>query len=86
LGHTGYYRKFDKNYACITTPLTYFLKKNSFAWNEEATFAFTYLKDVMTSTLVLKTPNFGKASTIECDASLQGIRVVLMQEGGTIGF
>jgi hypothetical protein len=86
LGLTRYYQKFVKNYACIAGPLTSLLKKNSFVWNEEATLAFSLLKDVMSSTLVLETPNFGKTFIVECDASRQGIGVVLMQEGRPLAF
>jgi hypothetical protein len=36
LGLTGYYRKFIKNYAHLTTPLSNLLKKNSFKWDNSA--------------------------------------------------
>jgi hypothetical protein len=62
------------------------LNKNSFVWNEEATLAFSLLKDAMSSTPVLATPNFGKTFIVECDASGQGIGVVLMQEGRSLDF
>jgi hypothetical protein len=32
LGLTGYYRRFIKNCAHLTTPLSNLLKKNSFQW------------------------------------------------------
>jgi hypothetical protein len=36
LGHTGYYRKFIKGYAQITTPMENILKKDcQFSWTEE---------------------------------------------------
>jgi hypothetical protein len=36
LGHTGYYRKFIKGYAQITTPMEKLLKKEAkFQWNED---------------------------------------------------
>jgi hypothetical protein len=53
LGLIGYYRNFFNNYACIVGPLTYFLNKNSFVCKEEDTLAFSLLKDVMSSTLVI---------------------------------
>lgn len=36
LGHTGYYKKFIKGYAHITTPMEKLLKKDvTFYWNED---------------------------------------------------
>ena len=35
LGLSGYYRRYVKNYAHKTAPVTDLLKKNSFQWNDE---------------------------------------------------
>jgi hypothetical protein len=40
----------------------------------------------MTSTLVLETPSFGKTFIIECDASIQLIGEIFMQEGKPLDF
>jgi hypothetical protein len=61
-------------------------KKNSFVLNSEATLAFSLLKDSMSSTLVLETPDFGKTFIVECDVSRQEIGVILMQEGRPLAF
>jgi hypothetical protein len=86
LGLTGYYQRFIKDYAHLTTPLSNFLKKNSFKWDNCAQECFETLKRVMSSTLVLATPNFAKPSIAECDASRIGIGAILMQDGHPIAF
>ncbi|GJW51736.1 retrotransposon-related protein [Tanacetum coccineum] len=86
LGLTGYYRRFIKNYAVISHPLTKLLKKNSFGWNVEAETAFKTLKEAMISTPVLSLPNFNKEFVVETDACDVGIGAVLLQDGHPIAY
>jgi hypothetical protein len=86
LGLTGYYHMFVRHYRRIATPLMALTKKDSFSWTPEETKAFEQLKEVMCKAPILTTPHFTKTFIVECDASGNGIGVVLMQEGRTLSF
>ena len=83
---TGYYRNFVRNYGRIAAPLTSLLKKYAFSWIPKETQAFQQLKEAMCKALVLVTLEFKNTFIVECDASGNGIGVVLMQEGHPISF
>jgi hypothetical protein len=86
LGLTGYDRKFVWHYGRIAAPLTTLTNKDSFSSTPQATKDFEQLKEVMCKALVLTTPDFKKTFIVECDASGNGIGVVLMQEGRPLDF
>ena len=70
----------------IETPLTTLLKMDAFSQTQDAIQGFEKLEEAMCRTLVLGTPHFTKTFILECDASRNGIGVVLMQEGRPISF
>jgi hypothetical protein len=88
LGLASYYRKFIKNFAKITAPLTNLLKKSivTYEWEGACNKAFEALKGILVKVPVLKLPDFGKDFEIHFDASDFAIRGVLMQEGRPVAF
>jgi hypothetical protein len=86
LGLAGYYRKFVKEYGTIAAPLTALLRKDGFAWTEEATTAFDALKHTITSAPILTLPDFTLPFIVECDASSYGFGAVLLQDQHPVAF
>jgi hypothetical protein len=82
LGHTGYYRKFIKGYAQITTPMEKILKKDyKFNWKEECQQRFDTLKQNMVTKPIFIFPNWRKQFHVHVDASSITLGVVLAQPG-----
>jgi hypothetical protein len=87
LGLAGYYRRFILNFSKITKPITELLKKgNKYVWSEACDEAFKYLKELLTTSLVLAQPDTTKLFDVYCDASGTGLGGVLMQEGRVISY
>ena len=81
LGTAGWYRRFIKNYAMISAPISDCLKKRStFEFSKEAEEAVRELKRALTTAPVLIHPNFQRMFFIQCDASDKGIGAVLYQK------
>ena len=62
------------------------MKKDNFQWTQVAEDAFHQLKRIMCAAPVLAMPDFQKDFVIEYDASENGIRAVLLQEGRPISY
>ena len=80
LGLTGYFRRFIKGYATITSPLEKLkLKDAKFEWTQECEDAIEELKIKLCSPPVLAYPLFDKPFIIYTDASKLAVGAILMQ-------
>jgi hypothetical protein len=85
LGLEGYYRRFIKDFSKIAKSMTKLLEKNkAFEWTKECQTSFEELRKHLTSAPVLILPDLTKKFDIYCDASRQGLKCVLMQEGQVV--
>jgi hypothetical protein len=81
LGMVGYYRKFCKNFAHITLPLTNLLKaREKFEWSEHCQKAFDSLKYIICNYPVLRAPDFNYPFSLAVDASDEAAGAVLLQK------
>ena len=80
LGLTGYYRRFIKDYARISTPLFRLLQNEvDFHWSTECQMAFDTLKQALISPPVLAYPNLEYPFILTCDAPGTAISYILSQ-------
>ena len=71
----------------LAKPMTALLEKNDkFVWSKKCQVNFEELKKRLTTTPVLVLPDLSKNFSIYCDASRQGLRCVLMQEGRVVAY
>ena len=85
LGLESYYKRFVKGLSMTATPMIRLLQKNvRFEWSEKCQASFENLKSFLTEAPVLTQPTYGKEYMIFSDASLNGLRCVLMQEGKVV--
>ena len=82
LGFCGYYRRFIKDYANLTSPLEKICNKknkNEISWNDEAVKAFNTLKGLLILPPVLSFPNDKDIFILDTDASDVALGAVLSQ-------
>lgn len=87
LGLAGYYRKYVRNYASISKPLTVLLHKNiPFIWTIDTQVAFDTLKHALVTAPVLALPDFACTFIVETDVCDVGIGAVLIQNNHPLAF
>ena len=82
LGMTGKYKRFVRDYAIITEPLTELIKKNSpedVQGDVRTELAFQKLKQMLVSTPLMQNPDFTRTFVLQTDASGTGVGAVLSQ-------
>ncbi|GJT03096.1 putative nucleotidyltransferase, ribonuclease H [Tanacetum coccineum] len=83
LGHTGFYRRFIKDFSKIARPLTKLLEKDTpFEFNEECHNAFKLLKEKLTCAPVIVSPNWNLPFELMCDANDFAFGAILGQKDG----
>ena len=85
MGLTGYYHRFIENFSKIAYPITILQKKSvRFIWNKKCQDSFEKLKQLLTTTPVLKMIDPSKYFVVCIDVSKEGLGGVLTQEGHVI--
>ncbi|XP_072058159.1 uncharacterized mitochondrial protein AtMg00860-like [Arachis hypogaea] len=78
LGHAGFYRRFIKDFSKVTLPLSHLLQKDvKFHFDEDCKKAFDKLKDALTTTPIVRGPNWDQPFEIMCDASNHTVAAML---------
>ena len=80
LGHTGFYRRFIKDFSKIAKPLYKLLEKDAkFIWDEDCQKSFEELKAYLTTAPIVRAPNWELPFEVMCDARDLAIGAVLGQ-------
>ena len=82
LGLCNFYRKFQKNYAQVTSKLSAVLQKNKqWRWGEAERVTFNEIKEKFMSMIMMKHPDFQQKFYLQTDASNIALGAELYQEG-----
>ncbi|CAN6712698.1 unnamed protein product [Malus baccata var. baccata] len=80
LGHTGFYRRFIKDFSKIAQPLCRLLQKEvAFEFDDACSTAFKQLKEALTSAPIITPPDWSLPFELMCDVSDYAIGGVLGQ-------
>ena len=80
LGHTGYYRKFVRQYFDITYPLEELLRADvPYQWTTECQQSFELLKRKLVEAPILKFPDWSRKFHVHIDASALVVGAILAQ-------
>ena len=80
LGHTGFYKRFIMDFSKIVKPFYKLLEKEAkFMWDEDCQRSFEELKAYLTTTPIVRAPNWKLPFEVMCDTSDLAIGVVLGQ-------
>ncbi|KAJ9518796.1 hypothetical protein QJQ45_026090, partial [Haematococcus lacustris] len=91
LGAANFVRKFVHNFSAISAPLTDLCGKLSatfpwHSWPDHERLAFYELKAAVANVPMLRLPDHTQPFQVYCDASLQGVGAVLMQDGYPLAY
>jgi hypothetical protein len=76
-----YYQWLVERFSKIANPITKLPKKNNkYVWTEKCVDSFRRLKELLTTTPILKVPNMDEDFLVCTDASKEGLGRVLMQD------
>ncbi|GKA48345.1 putative nucleotidyltransferase, ribonuclease H, partial [Tanacetum coccineum] len=81
LGHAGFYRRFIKDFSMISKPMTQLLMKDvRFDFFDDCKRAFNILKEKLTTTPIIISPDWNEPFKLMCDASDFAVGAVLGQQ------
>ncbi|KAK9021179.1 hypothetical protein V6N11_011180 [Hibiscus sabdariffa] len=85
LGHTGFYRRFIKDFSKISKPLCNLLQQNQpFVFDEDCQSAFKELKNRLISAPIVVPPDWTSPFELMCDASDYAVGAALGQRRGKL--